>query len=271
MTASLFDRLKAGDVVLGFNVMFPAAGIIECVGRGWDWVWIDGQHGQHDYRSILECVRVADSLGLAPIVRVPGHDPGTIGRALDMKPAGIMVPMVNTAEDAREIVAAMRFPPLGARSFGGRRVCDLGGREYHRTVDAETALLAQIETPEGIANADEIASVPGVDVLFFGPDDVKVRLGIPIDASLADSSALSEALQAVGRAAADAGKFAGCPAGDRRSFELAVSLGYRLLVGGADVGFLRAAAAAKRKEFQEALTALRKEGSAAAPRRGQGC
>ena len=87
MSALLGDKLKAGRVAIGFNLQFPVAGIIESIGDDWDWIWIDGQHGQHDYRSILECVRVADSRRIAPVVRVPGHEPGaTAARQVGSRP-----------------------------------------------------------------------------------------------------------------------------------------------------------------------------------------
>ena len=172
MSMSLHQKLRTGRVILGLNLQYPAAGIIECIGAGWDWVWIDGQHGQHDYRSVLECVRVADSCGIAPVVRVSGHEPGLIGPAMDMRPAGIMVPMVNTVGEAQAIVKAARFPPLGERSYGGRRVIDLGTREYFKTADQDTILIVQLETKEALDNAAAIAATEGVDV----PDELSQRL-----------------------------------------------------------------------------------------------
>ena len=111
MKESLNARLANGEVLLGMGFMYPAAGIIEGAGRGWDWAWIDGQHGEMDYRTTLECVRVAQACGLLPVVRVPGHEYGFIGPAMDMAPAGIMIPMVDTAEQAQQLVESMRFGP----------------------------------------------------------------------------------------------------------------------------------------------------------------
>ena len=152
------NRLRVGEVALGLSLNYPAPGIIECMGAGWDWLWIDGQHGQMDYQSMLQCVRTADACGLAPIPRVSRHEPGTIGPVMDMKPAGILVPMVDTVAQARNIVEAVYFPPLGKRSFGGRRVTDVGGRNYYQTANEDTLLVVQIETPEGAANAEAIAA-----------------------------------------------------------------------------------------------------------------
>lgn len=255
MPHSLKEKAARGEAALGFCLSLPAAAIIEHACRGWDWVWIDGQHGQHDYRSMLECVRTADACNVAPIVRVPGHDPGVIGRVLDMRPAGVMVPMVDTAEDARRVVDAVRFPPLGSRSYGGRRVTDLGGRGYFRTADAQTLLVVQIETLDAVRNAPDIAAAEGVDVLFFGPDDMKVRLGIPIDTPINESDKLAKAMQQMMAAAKSAGKIGGCIAATPEALTMVVSMGYRLIVGAGDVSFLRSAAPERLAQLRAALDA----------------
>jgi len=254
VVVSLKERLTNGEVALGFALVLPAAAIIEHAGKDWDWIWIDSQHGQHDYRSMLECVRVADACGVAPIVRVPGHDPGAIGRVLDMRPTGIMVPMVDSPDDAHRIVEAVRFPPLGKRSYGGRRAIDMEGREYFQTADDNMLLLTQIETREAVENAEAIAATEGVDVLFFGPDDMKVRLGIPINTPATESDVLARAMADTAAAAKNAGKCTGCIAATPDSLVMATSLGYRLIVGGGDVPFLRATSPARLAELRAALS-----------------
>jgi 4-hydroxy-2-oxoheptanedioate aldolase len=248
-----WQKLKDGQVVLGVSITYPAPGMLEIFGAGWDWTWIDGQHGQLDYRTILECVRVSDALGLAPVVRVPGHEYGIIGPVIDMRPAGIMVPMVDTPEHARRVVEAARFPPLGKRSYGGRRIRDLEGVDYFRTVNTEMLVLAQIETPEAVANAEAIAATPGVDALFFGADDLKIRLGLPGTQSVTDSDVLIRAMDQTSRAAKNAGKFAGCVALNVPTLSLAISQGYRIIAGGGDVPFFREAAGKKLKELRDAI------------------
>jgi 4-hydroxy-2-oxoheptanedioate aldolase len=252
---TLRGKLQNDQVALGLAITLPAPGMIEAIGAGWDWVWIDGQHGQMSYEAMLYLIRVADARGLAPVPRVPGHAYDTIGPVMDMRPAGIMVPMVDTPEQARQVVDAARFPPLGKRSFGGRRMVDLEGREYFRSVNKDTVLLAQIETPEAVENASAIAAIEGVDVLFFGPDDVKVRLGIPINTPVADSPKVTRAMERTARAARDAGKLAGTVATNSATLALAVSLGYRLLAGGQDVLFLREGSNAKLQELHRTLDA----------------
>ena len=256
METSLQKKLRAGDVALGLVVTYPAPGIIECMGAGWDWLWIDGQHGQMDYQGMLQCVRTAEACGLAPIPRVSGHETGIIGPVLDMKPAGILIPLVDTPEQARRIVDAVYFPPLGNRSFGGRRVVDVGGRRYYETANEETLLVVQIETQEAARNAEAIAAVDGVDALFVGPDDMKVRLGIPINTSITESDELAGVMKDIVKAAMNAGKFVGCPVGDVESFTMVLGLGYRLMACGGDVSFLRTMSAARLKELREAIEGL---------------
>ena len=253
MKPSLRQMLKGDRIPLGLCVQFPVAGIIECMSDGWDWLWIDGQHGQHDYRSVLECVRVADYCGIAPVVRVPGHEYGLIGPAMDMRPAGIMVPMINSVQEASAVVNAVRFPPLGRRSYGGRRVIDLGGREYYKTADDDTILIAQIETQQAVDNVEAIAAVEGVDVLFFSPDDIKVGLGIPVNTALTDSDKLAAAMKQVITAAKNAGKAGGCVAPTPATIKMAAELGFSLIVGGGDVPMLREASPAKLAALQQAL------------------
>ena len=124
------QKIKNGEVSLGLCLTYPAAGIIENVGKDWDWVWLDTQHGQLDRRALLDCVRTADSVGIPSVIRIPGHDSHLICDALDMGAQGIMVPMVESAEQAERIVREIFYPPRGKRSYGGRRVNDLYGTDY---------------------------------------------------------------------------------------------------------------------------------------------
>lgn len=166
---------------LGLCITYPSAGIIERIGADWDWIWIDAQHGQFGYNDILNLVRVCDLINRPAYVRVAGSEAGRIGQVLDMNVAGIVVPCVETAQEAKELVKAAKMPPLGKRSFGGRRVIDRNTRRYAERANHETKLILQIETPEAMSNIESIAAVEGVDALFFGPDDMRIRLGLPMD------------------------------------------------------------------------------------------
>ena len=253
-------KLKNNEVVLGLMLHYPAAGIIECMSAGWDWLWIDGQHGQIDYSNMLQCVRAADLRGIPAIPRVSGHEYGAIGLIMDMRTAGIMVPMVDSPQQAERLVEAVRFPPLGERSYGGRRVIDAEGRGYYEKANDETLLVLQIETLKAVENAEAIAATAGVDALFFGADDMKVRMGIPINTPISESEELAAAMKTTIKSAQNAGKVAGCVAPDASSIARAKSLGYQLIAGGGDVAFLRTASAEKLKELRNAVASSEKAG-----------
>src|SRR5688500_881813 len=117
----MLEKLRDGRVLLGVCNAYPAAGIVELLGRGWDFMWIDAQHGQHDYRSSMDAVRASEMIGCDTLLRPPGQNPDELGRYADLWPSMLMVPMIDTAAQAAAVVRATRFPPLGNRSYGGRR------------------------------------------------------------------------------------------------------------------------------------------------------
>ncbi|MBN2296811.1 MAG: hypothetical protein JXM70_30580 [Pirellulales bacterium] len=231
------QHVQNDDTMLGMGIQYPAESIIESIGHMWDFLWLDGQHGQISYERMLSMVRTADLVGVDTVVRVPGHESGTLGLYADMAPSAIMVPMINTAEDARAAVEAVRFPPLGSRSFGGRRPIDTMGRTYY--LEKEPLLIAQIETRQAIENCEEIASTDGVDLLMLGPDDLKTQLGLAIDSPLLDTPELLQCLNKVVRAADKAGKGAMCIATTPELLKYAYGLGYRIFIGSSDVYLLR--------------------------------
>jgi len=255
MENQLLRKLHQGNRVLGVCNMYPAAGIIEGMCKGWDFVWIDGQHGQHSYDAIANAIRAADLIGVDSLVRVPDDTPGFLGPVADLRPSGIMVPMIETAEQARSIVEAVRFPPVGKRSFGGRRVIDLEGREYFR--NQEILLVLQIETLAALGAIETIAALDGFECLFFGPDDMKLQMGLPVDTAVDQSGELQEAMRRVSRAAEKTGKYCGCTSGTLESLKTAVDLGYQLLIGGSDIGFLRTGAAQTLAQFQSYLASTK--------------
>jgi 4-hydroxy-2-oxoheptanedioate aldolase len=249
----LLERLRQNQVCLGLANTLPAPGIIESMCRGCDFVWIDGQHGQFSYDGLLNAIRAAAVVDVDVLLRVPGHEHSTLCLHADMGPAAIMVPMVNTAAEAEQAVRGLRFPPRGVRSFGARRLADLYGRDY--PWEREMAVVAQIETAEAVGNADAIAAVDGVDCLFFGPDDMKMSLGIPMDVAISADARLQDALERTARAARAHGKALGCVCATPELARFAVERGVRLLAGGGDAGFLKTAAAARLSELRNALGA----------------
>ena len=247
----LLEKLRRGEVALGVGNMYPACGIIEGMCKGWDFVWIDGQHGEMDYSAVLHATQTAAAAGVESLVRVPGHEAAFLSMYADLGPAAIMAPMVNTTEEARRIVQALRFPPLGSRSFGGRRVIDVYGGDYYQA--RELLVVVQIETLRGVESAEDIAKTEGVDCLFFGPDDMKVQMGIPVKTPVTDNEQVRDAMAHTAQAARAAGKFAGCVVGNAKGIRMATEMGYQLIAGGGDIIFLREGAAARLAELRNAL------------------
>ena len=145
---------------------------------GFDWLAIDMQHGIIDYTDVVEMLRGISTTDTVPIVRVPWNDPPTIMKALDAGAYGIIVPLVNNAEEARQAVWACRYPPDGGRSLGPARAGMYGGANYAAEANDEIAVICMIETAEALENLDEIAAVPGVDCLYIGPSDLAYALGL---------------------------------------------------------------------------------------------
>ena len=235
--------------------MYPAPGIVERIGPDWDWLWLDGQHGQiAGYDQMLAMVRACDLIQRPAYVRVPACDPSRIGLALDMGAAAVIVPQIDTVEQAQAAVRAGKFPPLGNRSYGGRRASDLHGRSYH--VDYKQKLVCQIESPEALEKVEQIAAVDGVDALFLGPDDLMLRCGHTL--SVAPSrEELNAAITAVAKACLRNDKDCICVGTTPETTALCLSLGVNYIVAGSDVGFLagssRNVSALSRHALEDAL------------------
>lgn len=257
---SFRDALKTTPL-LGLNVMYPAPGIIERVGPDWDWVWIDGQHGQLGYEDKLAAVRACNLIGKPAVVRVPSHEFGGIGLVLDMAADGVMVPVVDTPQQAKAVVNAAKFPPLGGRSYGGRRVIDRQGRTFSDTANDDTLLIAQIETPEAVENAEAIAAVPGVDALFLGPDDVLLRRGYKMTEPR-NQKILGGDMQAVVDACRNQGKIPCMVGMGAEMLKLCLEMGFRLIVSGGDVAFL---ANGSKQTAADARAILQNQAAAAKP------
>ena len=234
---SFRERLRNGTPQLGLCVTYPAPGIIERIGSDWDWLWLDGQHGEIGYREMLELVRACDLVDRPAFVRVPGHDAGPIGMALDMGATGVIVPCVDTPAQAEAVVRAAKFPPLGNRSYGGRRPIDRLGRAYSHTANQDTLLVVQIESPEAVGCAEQIAAVPGVDALFLGPDDLLMRRGHAMDAPRSPEILRAD-LQAVANALRKHGKLGVGIGVGAEMIGMCLELGFQMIVSGADMSFL---------------------------------
>jgi 4-hydroxy-2-oxoheptanedioate aldolase len=223
--------------MLGFFSMYSSPGIIERIGKDWDWCWIDCQHGEWGPHNAVQAVRACDFTGIFSLVRTPGHDPGVIGKILDTACHAVLVPMVNSREQAEAVVAAAKFAPIGGRSYGGRRPFDVYGGAYANPDQPQPLLGCQIETLAALEQVDAIAATNGVDVLFFGPDDLALSKGIRMGEPRAEDCFDAE-MAAVVEATKRHGKIAGCVVGTPTALKHALELGYQLVNCTADARLL---------------------------------
>lgn len=222
----------------GLCVMYPVPAIVERIGGDWDWIWLDGQHGQiSGYDQMLGMVRACNFVRTPAFVRVPGHEAAAISLALDMGADAVIVPQVDTVEQALAVIRAAKFPPLGNRSYGGRRPIDLHGRGYAASANAATKLICQIESPDAVANSASLAACEGVDGLFFGPDDFMLRRGFAMDGP-GDRGVLAEAMRTVATACRTNGKICLSVGAGAEMTRLCVEAGVTHIVGGGDAGFI---------------------------------
>ncbi len=172
------DKLKNGESVTCFWATMGLPFLAEAVAHWnfFDCILLDAQHGYWTNATLLNSFQVIDRSSAVPLVRVVNNDPGLIGRALDAGAMGVMVPMVNSPEEAEAAVAAMRYPPEGRRSAGGSRLT-LYAEDYFQKANSAILTMVMIETKEAVERAEEILSVPGVDLGFVGPGDLAISLG----------------------------------------------------------------------------------------------
>lgn len=149
-------------------------------GAGFDWLMIDTEHSPNDLESVLTYLQIAAAYPSHPVVRVPWNDMVTIKRYLDVGVQTLLIPQINTAEEARSAVAFTRYPPFGLRGVGGTTRATRFGRveSYAKRAHEEICVLVQVESRQALENIEEIASVDGVDGVFVGPADLHASLGL---------------------------------------------------------------------------------------------
>jgi 4-hydroxy-2-oxoheptanedioate aldolase len=176
---SLRLRWDRASPVLGAWCTLPDRFATEAAAAiGFDFVCIDAQHGLIDYRDVAQQVQALELGDVAPVVRVSWNEPAMIGKVLDAGAMSVIIPMVNSADEARAAVAASRYAPAGGRSFGPVGIGLREGQDYLMRANDEVAVIIMIETVAALAEVDRIAAVPGVDALFLGPFDLSLSLGL---------------------------------------------------------------------------------------------
>jgi 4-hydroxy-2-oxoheptanedioate aldolase len=159
--------------------------------QGFDALCVDLQHGTSELADVLPMLQAISQTETTPFVRVAWNDPAAIMKALDLGAYGIIVPLVNTAEEAAKAVAACRYMPVGMRSSGPVRALHYGGADYAAHANDEIIVMAMIETQEGLANLDAICATPGLDAVYIGPADLSYALGMAPRADNPDETHLA--------------------------------------------------------------------------------
>ena len=169
-----------GGTAIGGWLAIPSGFSAEVMAKaGYDALNVDMQHGVQDYQSLVACYQAIGPAGPVPMARVPWLEPGIIGKVLDAGAAGIICPMVNTVQQAKDLVSYMRYPPVGVRSHGPIRAGTYGeAGTYYKTANADVICMPMIETEEAVDNIDAIVDVPGIDAVYVGPGDLGFSIGL---------------------------------------------------------------------------------------------
>lgn len=237
----LKEKWGRGEAALGAWLSIPSTVSAEVVSRtGFDYVCLDLQHGALDYQVALSMLQVIGTERTTPLVRVPANDFAWINKVLDAGALGVVIPLVNSGDEARAAVRACRYPPEGDRSFGPVRVPFQAGSDYVADANAAVACIPMIETAAAVEAMDEILAVPGVDAVYIGPNDLSLSLGG--GPGLDNPGPFQSAYERIAVAAAAHGVVPGIHANGRLARKH-IDTGYRMITVSSDAGALGAGAA----------------------------
>lgn len=182
MTETLKSKLRKRDLTIGSWITLGHPSIAEILaGAGFDWLTVDMEHSAITFRETQNLIQVIELSGVTPLVRVGENDPLIIKRVMDAGSHGVIVPMVNSKEEAEMAVRALKYPPWGNRGVGLSRAQKYGAdfEGYKAWNESESILIVQIEHVQAVDNLEEILGVPDVDGFIVGPYDLSGSLGIP--------------------------------------------------------------------------------------------
>jgi 4-hydroxy-2-oxoheptanedioate aldolase len=238
-------KLKRGEPSIGTWLTLPSSTSAAFMARtAFDWLTIELEHTPITLETAATCFSIIAGAGKVPLVRVPWNNGENIKRVLDCGAFGIVVPMVNTREEAEAAVAAARYQPLGKRTIGGQLPgvnFDTDAATYRASANEEILVVVMLEQVEAVENADEILSVPGIDAFFIGPNDLHNSLGKP-PAFDSDAPEFTQAIEHLLKM----GKKHNVPAGlhviDAAAAQKRMAQGFQFIAVGSEAGMMLAKA-----------------------------
>ena len=252
---------KRGGAVINGWLGIPSSIAAENMAQaGWDGLTVDLQHGHVDYQVAVTMLQAISTTGTTPLARVPWMEPGIIMKLLDAGAYGIVCPMINTRAECEAFVGACRYAPRGYRSFGPVRATWYGGADYFKHANDTVITMAMIETKQAMDNLDEILSVPELDSLYIGPNDLAISLGyapsgVPTDPVVID------AIKTIAAGAKRHGVYAGIHCGSTVMAKQMIGLGFQFVTLLADNAFLVSAAKGAVAEMREGTVAGKVSGT----------
>lgn len=237
------QKLKQGKTNSGTFISMGSPIVTEIISQaGFDFFILDLEHGSGNERDVLGQLQAMEPGTAAAIVRVESHERQRVGRILDLGAEGIMFPRLRNADEARTAVNALYYPPIGARGVAKMvRACNFGLNfdDYYANQKNNIIGVVQVETKEILDCLDEVAAIDGVDVLFVGPMDLSMALGI---FGQFDHPEFMKAIKATAEAAIKANKICGVLLTNPDQLSMYYKLGYRFFTSGADIGFINTGA-----------------------------
>lgn len=250
MIENFNQRLKNHELLWGTMLTLPDPTVADMISRvGFDWLFVDGEHAPIDSPELLLILHaVADRA--AVLYRVPAFDEASIKRALDLGVNGIIVPQVNTPEQARNVVQFSRYAPTGRRGIGSGRAHDYGASfdAYLQEANDRVSIVAQIEHIDAVKNIDRILETPGIDAILVGPYDLSSSLGVT---GKVDHPEVVQAISKVTASCREHDMPMGIFGMNANAVQPYVAQGYNLLVAGIDVSLLRDSALSLLGNLQE--------------------
>jgi 4-hydroxy-2-oxoheptanedioate aldolase len=237
-TNPVTDKLRGGKPSVGAWLSLCSPVAAEAMAHiGWDWLTVDVEHSPVGFETMVNCFRAIQLGGAVPLARVPWNDTVWIQRTLDAGALGLVVPMVNSADDAKEVVANMRYATRGQRSFGGSRVAAYIDGDYRTWADDNLAVIVMIETIQAVEQAEAILAVDGVVGCFIGPNDLALSMGIT-PKETGPGTKHEEAMLSVLAAAQRTGKAAGKHCFSGAEVTTRIGQGFQFLALASEAAFM---------------------------------